>query len=94
MIKSKNMRMMLMDVKHYGLEGFEPYSDQAAPYLGKPLELKKLAQDIGVRIASVGDLPVRPALPAQSPRRRAARLSLAGRQGPRETDCRHGGLRP
>jgi sugar phosphate isomerase/epimerase len=60
MIKSKNMRMMLMDVKHYGLEGFEPYSDQAAPYLGKPLELKKLAQDIGVRIASVGDLPVRP----------------------------------
>jgi sugar phosphate isomerase/epimerase len=69
MIKSKNMRMMLMDVKHYGLEGFEPYSDQAAPYLGKPLELKKLAREIGVRIASVGDLPVRPGStpPAASP---------------------------
>ena len=60
MVKSKNMRMMLADVKHYGLEGFEPYSDQAAPWLGKPQALKKLAQDIGVEIASVGDLPVRP----------------------------------
>ena len=65
MTKSKNMRMMLMDAKHYGLEGFEPYSDQAAPYLGKPLELKKLAQEVGVQIASVGDLPVRPGAPAR-----------------------------
>ena len=32
MIKSTNMRMMLSDIKHYGLEGFEPYSDQAAPW--------------------------------------------------------------
>ena len=60
MEKSKNMRMMLMDIKHYGLEGFEPYSDQAAPWYDKPAELKKLAQEIGVQIASVGDLPVRP----------------------------------
>jgi sugar phosphate isomerase/epimerase len=60
MTKSKNMRMMLTDIKHYGLEGFEPYSDQAAPWYDKPAELKKLAQEIGVRIASVGDLPVRP----------------------------------
>ncbi|MBW8707992.1 MAG: TIM barrel protein [Alphaproteobacteria bacterium] len=43
MIKSKNMRMMLMDIKHYGLEGFEPYSDQAAPWYNKPLALKALA---------------------------------------------------
>ena len=36
MIKSTNMRMMLRDIKHYGLEGFEPYSDQAAPWYNKP----------------------------------------------------------
>ena len=33
---STNMRMMLEDVKHYGLEGFEPYSGQVVQYLGKP----------------------------------------------------------
>ena len=54
---STNMRMMLEDVKHYGLEGFEPYSGQVVQYLGKPQELKKLAQEIGVQIACVGDLP-------------------------------------
>jgi sugar phosphate isomerase/epimerase len=60
MTKSKNMRMMLTDIKHYGLEGFEPYSDQAAPWYDKPAELKKLAQEIGVQICGVGDLPLRP----------------------------------
>jgi sugar phosphate isomerase/epimerase len=60
MVKSKNMRMMLMDVKHYGLQGFEPYSDQAAPWYDKPMELKKLLAETGVQIASVGDLPIRP----------------------------------
>ena len=63
MTKSKDMRMMLTDIKHYGLEGFEPYSDQAAPWYNKPAELKKLAQEIGVQIASVGDLPIRPGTP-------------------------------
>jgi len=63
MIKSANMRMMLMDIKHYGLEGFEPYSDQAAPWYNKPQELKKLAKEIGVEIASVGDLPIKPGTP-------------------------------
>ena len=63
MIKSENMRMMLMDIKHYGLEGFEPYSDQAAPWYNKPQELKKLAKEIGVEIASVGDLPIKPGTP-------------------------------
>jgi len=57
---STNMKMMLEDVKHYGLEGFEPYSGQVVQYLGKPQELKKLAQEVGVEIACVGDLP-RPA---------------------------------
>ena len=67
MIKSKNMRMMLMDIKHYGLEGFEPYSDQAAPWYNKPAELKALAKEIGVEIASVGDLPIEPGTPAPKP---------------------------
>jgi sugar phosphate isomerase/epimerase len=57
---SSNMRMMLEDVKHYGLEGFEPYSGQVVQYLGKPQELKKLSQEVGIPIACVGDLP-RPA---------------------------------
>jgi sugar phosphate isomerase/epimerase len=60
MVKSKNMRMMLEDVKHYGLQGFEPYSDQAAPWLGKPMALKKLLSETGIEIASVGDLPRKP----------------------------------
>jgi len=54
---STNMRNMLEDVKHYGLEGFEPYSGQVVQYLGKPQELKKLSQDVGIPIACVGDLP-------------------------------------
>ena len=57
---SSNMRMMLEDVKHYGLEGFEPYSGQVVQYLDKPLELKKLLQETGVQLASVGDLPRKP----------------------------------
>ena len=48
---STDMRMMLEDVKHYGLQGFEPYSGQVVQYLGKPQELKKLAQEVGVEIA-------------------------------------------
>src|ERR1700759_2333114 len=47
---STNMRMMLEDVKHYGLEGFEPYSAQVVQYLDKPMELKKLLQETGVQL--------------------------------------------
>jgi sugar phosphate isomerase/epimerase len=68
MVKSKDMRMMLSDIKHYGLQGFEPYSDQAAPWYDKPGELKKLAREIGVEIASVGDLPLRPGSKPRPPR--------------------------
>jgi len=57
---STNMRMMLEDVKHYGLQGFEPYSAQVVQYLGKPEELKKLSEEVGVQIACVGDLPRKP----------------------------------
>ena len=57
---STDMRMMLEDVKHYGLEGFEPYSGQVGQWLDKPLELKKLCQEVGVTFVDVGDLPRRP----------------------------------
>jgi hypothetical protein len=60
---STNMRMMLQDVKHYGLEGFEPYSGQVVEYRDKPMELKKLLQETGVQLASLGDLPRRPGDP-------------------------------
>ena len=81
MIKSKDMRMMLTDIKHYGLEGFEPYSDQAAPWYNKPAELKKLAQEIGVQIASVGDLPVRPGTPPAPKPAPAPNYSWLGGEG-------------
>jgi sugar phosphate isomerase/epimerase len=57
---SMNMRMMLEDCKHYGLQGFEPYSPQVVQYLDDPVALKKLSNEIGVKIACVGDLPRRP----------------------------------
>jgi len=64
---STNMRMMLQDVKHYGLEGFEPYSGQVLEYRDKPMELKKLLDETGVQLASLGDLPRRPNVPAPRP---------------------------
>jgi sugar phosphate isomerase/epimerase len=54
---STNMPMMLADVKHYGLEGFEPYAAQIVPYLGRPLDLKALCSQVGVTLMNVGDLP-------------------------------------
>jgi len=57
---STNMKMMLEDCKHYGLEGFEPYSGQAAPWLDNVQGLKKLSEETGVAIACIGDLPRRP----------------------------------
>lgn len=56
---STNMPMMLADVKHYGLEGFEPYSGQVVQFLGNPLALKKLSDEAGVALMDVGDLPRR-----------------------------------
>ncbi|MEY4966923.1 MAG: hypothetical protein RL274_2506 [Pseudomonadota bacterium] len=58
---STNMKMMLEDCKHYGLEGFEPYSAQAAPWLDNVQGLKRLSEETGVAIACLGDLPRRPA---------------------------------
>jgi sugar phosphate isomerase/epimerase len=66
---STNMPMMLKDVKHFGLEGFEPYSAQVVQFLDDPKAFKKMLQESGVQIASVGDLPRRP---GSAPRPRAA----------------------
>src|SRR5476649_2984151 len=52
---STNMKMMLEDCKYYGLQGFEPYSGQVVQYLDAPLAFKKLLQETGVQLASVGD---------------------------------------
>jgi sugar phosphate isomerase/epimerase len=57
---STNMPMMLADVKHYGLQGFEPYSGQVVQFLDNPKAFKKLLDESGVEIASVGDLPRKP----------------------------------
>ena len=56
---SSDLPMMLADVKHYGLEGFEPYAVQVAQYRDDPQALKRLAAEAGIAIASVGDLPAR-----------------------------------
>ncbi len=64
---STDMPTMLADVKHYGLEGFEPYSGQVAQYRDNPQDLKRLAAQAGVALACIGDLPARkgaPAIPA------------------------------
>jgi sugar phosphate isomerase/epimerase len=63
---STNMEMMLADVKHYGLEGFEPYAAQIVPWLGKPEALKALCDRAGVTLMNVGDLPPAP-IPAAAP---------------------------
>ena len=60
---SSDMRLMLEDVKHYGLEGFEPYSGQVAAFRDNPGALKQLAAQLGVTICSLGDLPRRQGAP-------------------------------
>ena len=57
---STDMPMMLRDVKHYGLQGFEPYSAQVVQYLDNPLAFRKLLKESGVQLASVGDMPRKP----------------------------------
>jgi sugar phosphate isomerase/epimerase len=66
---STNIPMMLKDVKHYGLQGFEPYAAQVVQFLDNPMAFKKLLQESGVELASVGDLPRKP---GSAPRQRAA----------------------
>ena len=44
---STNMPMMLADVKHYGLEGFEPYSGQVVQFLDDPIAFEKLLKQCG-----------------------------------------------
>ncbi len=56
---STDMRLMLRDVKHYGLEGLEPYSGQVQQYMDNPAAVKKLCAETGVTLVDVGDLPRR-----------------------------------
>lgn len=57
---STDMPMMLADVKHYGLQGFEPYSGQVVQFLDNPKAFQKMLKDSGIQLASVGDLPRKP----------------------------------
>ena len=60
---SDNMPMMLADVKHYGLQGFEPYAGQIEQFLDNPAAFTKVLDASGVALIDVGDLPRRPASP-------------------------------
>jgi sugar phosphate isomerase/epimerase len=53
---------IIADVKRYGFQGLELYSDQARQYIGQPLVLKRLCDAAGIALVDVGDLP-RPAAP-------------------------------
>ena len=64
---STDMPAMLADIRHYGLEGFEPYAAQLGAYRDNPRELKRLADEAGVALASVGDLPARKGAPVIAP---------------------------
>ena len=55
---SNDIRMVLMDIKHFGLEGFEPYAGQVSAYADNPMALKVLLQETGIELASVGGTPV------------------------------------
>ncbi|WP_353198616.1 sugar phosphate isomerase/epimerase [Sandarakinorhabdus sp.] len=64
---STDMPKMLAACRQYGLEGLEPYSGQVVQFLDNPMALKKLLDGSGVALASVGDLPLRPADRMQVP---------------------------
>jgi sugar phosphate isomerase/epimerase len=63
MTMSSDMPMMLADVRHYGLEGLEPYSGQIGSFRTNPLALKQLAAENRVTICSLGDLARAPGAP-------------------------------
>ena len=58
---------IIADIKRYGFQGFEPYSDQARQYMDQPLAFKRLFDAAGVTLVDVGDLPRRGAPPAAAP---------------------------
>ena len=66
---STDMRTIMADIRHFGLEGFEPYAAQIGVWRDEPEALKWLASQMGITIASVGDLPARkgaPVIPASN----------------------------
>jgi sugar phosphate isomerase/epimerase len=62
---STDMQQIISDTARFGLQGIEPYSGQAAQFLGKPLALKQMCGAAGITLIDVGDLPLTRA-PAQS----------------------------
>lgn len=81
---SDNVRAILSDIKHYGLEGFEPYAGQVAAYADDPAKLKALLAKAGVELASVGGTVVSrsaalPPSPATGPNDPGSWLGGVGR---------------
>jgi sugar phosphate isomerase/epimerase len=56
---SPDIPTIMRDIRHYGLEGFEPYAAQITQYRDDPLALKRIGSETGVVFVSVGDLPAR-----------------------------------
>lgn len=56
---STDLRLMMRDIKHYGLEGFEPYSAQVQQYMDNPAAVRRISAETGVTLVDVGDLPRR-----------------------------------
>jgi sugar phosphate isomerase/epimerase len=56
---STDLRLMMRDIKHYGLEGFEPYSGQVQQYMDNPAAVRRISAETGVTLVDVGDLPRR-----------------------------------
>jgi len=65
---STDMQQIIADTARFGLQGIEPYSGQAAQFLGNPLALKRMCDAAGIQLIDVGDLPRAPgSKPASGP---------------------------
>jgi sugar phosphate isomerase/epimerase len=60
---SPDIPTIMRDIRHYGLEGFEPYAAQLPQYRDDPLALKRIGAETGIAFVSVGDLPARKGVP-------------------------------
>jgi sugar phosphate isomerase/epimerase len=69
---------IVADVKRYGFQGLELYSDQARQYIDQPLVLKGLCETSGITLVDVGDLPRRAPPAAAAPPSAAPRAAAGG----------------
>ncbi len=77
-----DMRQIVSDTARFGLQGIEPYSGQAAQFLGNPLALKQMCDAAGIALIDVGDLARAGPAPARGAAPSAAGRGGGGRGGP------------